>query len=154
MSTYVETFDQELFLKNVPKAIDSRIVVESPLLAKAIAAEHLIQVFITHGEKLKPLAAEDNVVEKMEGEDKSQLREAYSQTFDLVDVDGSGTLDRNELMEWLGMCGAELDLSKITEVLLKEGNLSRNRFAELMSAFAASSRREYDISGQVSSGHH
>ena len=153
-STYVETFDQELFLKNVPKAIDSRIVVESPLLAKAIAAEHLIQVFITHGEKIKPVSAEDNVVEKMEGEDKNQLRDAYCQTFDLVDVDGSGTLDRDELMEWLGMCGAELDLSKITEVLLKEGNLSRDRFAELMSAFAASSRREYDISGQVSSGHH
>ena len=153
-STYVETFDQELFLKNVPKAIDSRIVVESPLLAKAIAAEHLIQVFITHGEKIKPVSAEDNVVEKMEGEDKNQLRDAYCQTFDLVDVDKSGTLDRDELMEWLGMCGAELDLSKITEVLLKEGNLSRNQFAELMSAFAASSRREYDISGQVSSGHH
>ena len=43
-STYVETYDQELFLRNMPKAIDARIVRESPMLAKAIAAEHLIQV--------------------------------------------------------------------------------------------------------------
>ncbi len=43
-STYVETYEQELFLKNMPKAIDSRIVKECPMLAKAIAAEHLIQV--------------------------------------------------------------------------------------------------------------
>ena len=35
---------QELFLKNFPKAIDERICRESPLLAKAIAAEHLLQV--------------------------------------------------------------------------------------------------------------
>ena len=43
-STYVETKDQEIFLKNMPRAIDSRIVTEKPLLARAIAAEHLIQV--------------------------------------------------------------------------------------------------------------
>jgi hypothetical protein len=43
-STYVETYDQELFLKNMPKAIDTRIASETPILAKAIAAEHLIQV--------------------------------------------------------------------------------------------------------------
>ena len=43
-STYVETYDQELFLKNMPKAIDADIVRQSPSLAKAIAAEHLIQV--------------------------------------------------------------------------------------------------------------
>ena len=43
-STYVETYEQELFLKNFPQAIDRRICRESPLLAKAIAAEHLLQV--------------------------------------------------------------------------------------------------------------
>ncbi len=40
----METYEQELFLKNMPKAIDSRIIRDQPLLAKAIAAEHLIQV--------------------------------------------------------------------------------------------------------------
>ena len=45
-STYVETKEQEIFLKNMPRAIDSRIVAERPHLARAIAAEHLIQVFI------------------------------------------------------------------------------------------------------------
>merc|ERR1719415_478338 len=47
-STYVETKDQETFLKNMPRAIDGRIVAEKPHLARAIAAEHLIQVFFTH----------------------------------------------------------------------------------------------------------
>ena len=45
-STYVETKEQEIFLKNMPRAIDSRIVAERPHLARAIAAEHLIQVFM------------------------------------------------------------------------------------------------------------
>ena len=69
-STYVETIEQEKFLKNMPKALDDRIVqqvghyhrlfaarqimtksrhmidivVQVPNLARAIAAEHLLQV--------------------------------------------------------------------------------------------------------------
>ena len=50
-STYVETYDQELFLKNMPMAINEKILQDSPMLAKAIAAERLIQVFYTHGNK-------------------------------------------------------------------------------------------------------
>ena len=42
----METKEQEIFLKNMPRAIDSRIVAERPHLARAIAAEHLIQVFM------------------------------------------------------------------------------------------------------------
>ncbi len=64
-STYVETYDQELFLKNMPKAIDSRIVRESPLLAKAIAAEHLIQVFLTHGNKMDKAEGRKDIVDEV-----------------------------------------------------------------------------------------
>jgi len=152
-STYVETFEQELFLKNIPKAIDSRIVAESPLLAKAIAAEHLLQVFITHGDKLEKSDHADDTTEQLESRDKDSLREAYLQTFDLVDQDGSGSLDREEMMQWMGMCGAEIDTTKVTEVLLQEGELTRERFADLMSSVAASSRREYDIGGSSFGGH-
>ena len=63
-STYVETFDQELFLKNMPKAIDSRILRESPILAMAIAAEHLIQVFHTHGSSMEKSAIAKDVGKK------------------------------------------------------------------------------------------
>merc|ERR1719348_2650924 len=111
-STYVETMDQEVFLKNMPKAIDSRLVSYSPLLAKAIAAEHLIQVFYTLGEKLEKHEGRTNIVDTLEEGDtelERQLMEAYCQTFDLVDQDGSGTLDQEELLDWLEMCGAELD---------------------------------------------
>ena len=46
-STYVETEEQELFLKNMPKALNKKIVETMPKLACAIAAEHLIEVFRT-----------------------------------------------------------------------------------------------------------
>jgi len=156
-STYVETMEQELFLKNMPKAIDSRIVDYSPSLARAIAAEHLIQVFITHGEKLDQSEHRENIVDQLEEGDtelESQLVGAYCQTFDLVDKDGSGDLDQLELLDWLAMCGAEIDMSKIIDVLTQEGHLSREKFAELMCSSATSSRRDYDIGGPTSSGHH
>ena len=40
------------------------------------------------------------------------------QTFDLIDSDGSGSLDKAELENWFAMCGAELDLSSLLEVLI------------------------------------
>ena len=46
------------------------------------------------------------------------LTEAYKKTFDLVDTDGSGTLDKSELVQWLTMCGAELDLKSILGTVL------------------------------------
>jgi protein-tyrosine phosphatase len=150
-STYVETVDQEIFLKNMPKAIDARIVAECPQLARAIAAEHLIQVFYTHGGAMEKAETRENVVKHLEDEDEHLLCEAYGQTFDLIDADGSGTLDQAELIGWFYMCGAELDLSKITDVLLSKGELTREKFAEFMCSSAASSRREYDI-GSSSGG--
>lgn len=57
-STYVETFDQETFLQTMPKVIDSRIANDSPILAKAIAAEHLLQVFRTHGKSSKNIISD------------------------------------------------------------------------------------------------
>jgi len=151
-STYVETKDQELFLKNMPKVIDKRIIEEKPHLARAIAAEHLIQVFHTHGSSIEKAndkdAARDNlgdIVEPLDQEEEDALLEAYGQTFDLIDRDESGTLDREELDEWFAMCGAEIDLTKLTEVLVGEKCLTRERFAKLMSSSAKTSRRDYDI---------
>ncbi len=152
-STYVETYDQELFLKNMPVAIDYRILHESPELAKAIAAEHLIQVFYTHGDKLDKSEIAEDVVETLEDNAEKTLRGAYEKTFDLVDADKSGTLDREELVQWLSMVGAELDLTKIIDVLTQEGELTREKFARLMSSYTASSRRDYDIGGAIKSSH-
>jgi len=144
-STYVETLEQEKFLKNMPKALDSRIVKEVPKLAQAIAAEHLIQVFFTHGADLDKGKNRKDVVEELDDKEEEKLKDAYRQTFDLVDADGSGFIDKDEMEAWLSLCGAELDLSKIINVLLESGNLSRDKFADLMCSSAASSRREYDI---------
>ena len=95
---------------------------------------------LTHGKNMEEAEIRQDCVEAVE-----KLKEAYAETFDLIDLDGSGTLEKEELDEWFFMCGAELDLSKIMKVLLSEGNLTREKFAELMCSSAASHRREYDI---------
>ena len=153
--TYVETKDQEIFLKNMPRAIDKRIVQEKPQLARAIAAEHMIQVFFTQKGKIeKADTIEDkdaarqsyrDVVEPLDQEEEDELLEAYRQTFDLIYQDDSGTLEREELDEWFAMCGAELDLSNLTDVLLGDGTLTRDKFAQLMCSEAKANRRDYDI---------
>jgi len=155
-STYVETRDQEVFLENLPIAIDTRILRNSPMLAKAIAAEHLIQVFHTHGGSVESSEIACDVVEVV-GQDSSEveskIRKAYGQTFDLLDSDKSGTLERDELMEWFDMCGAELDLTKIVDNLTKEGTLTRDKFTSMMATFATAHRRDYAMSGTLKSSH-
>jgi len=120
---------------------------DHPWLAKAIAAEHLIQVFYTHGEGMEGATTSQDAVEAIDDEAEEKMRKAYLETFDLVDSDGSGTLDKKELMSWLGLCGAELDLTKIINVLTSKGELTRDQFARQMATSAAASRREYDIGG-------
>ena len=163
-STYVETMDQEIFLKNMPKAIDRRIVKEKPMLACAIAAEHLIQLFHTHKGSLSKAATQEDkdaiinksfedVVDKLDLNDEDSLREAYGQTFDLIDQDGSGHLDQGEIMDWFEMCGAEIDVSKLIDTLMSDGTLTRDKFVKFMTTLAKSHHRDYDISGS-SGGHH
>jgi len=155
-STYVETKDQEIFLKNMPRAIDGRIVAEKPHLARAIAAEHLIQVFFTHKDKIEKQTTKEGKestresflgdnVEPLDQKEEDDLLEAYRQTFDLIDADHSGTLEREELDEWFKMVGAELDLSKLVDTLVGDGQLTREKFAKLMCSSAKSHRRDYDI---------
>jgi len=154
-STYVETKEQEIFLKNMPRAIDRRIVQEKPLLARAIAAEHLIQVFLSHKDKFvkantkegKDEVSEGLVdnVEPLDQKEEDELLEAYSQTFDLIDQDHNGTLEHAELEDWFKMCGAELDLTTLTDTLVGEGQLTREKFARLMCTSVKSNRRDYDI---------
>jgi len=155
-STYVETRDQELFLEKLPIAIDARILRNSPTLAKAIAAEHLIQVFYTHGASVEESAIATDVAAEVgtdSSEVESKIRKAYEKTFDLLDSDKSGTLEREELLEWFSMCGAELDLTKIVDTLTKEGSLTRDKFATMMATFATAHRRDYGISGTYKSSH-
>ena len=63
-------------------------------------------------------------------------------------------MDEEELKVWLNMCGAELNLDTIIEVMTKEGALTRDKFAKLMSAYASCSRRDYDIGGTHTSSAH
>ena len=153
-STYVETPDQEKFLRNMPKMIDARIATDSPILAKAIAAEHLLQVFRTNGSSMEKGEAAEMNKGKMESfDEESKLVNAYMMVFDLVDIDQSGTIDKSELTQWLNMCGSEIKIDTVLDALLKEGDLNRDRFATLMTTYATDSRRDYDISGEIKSSH-
>ena len=59
-------------------------------MAKAIAAEKLIQVFHTHGAKMEKSEIAADVVDQLDDKEEDGLRDAYKQTFDLVDSDSSG----------------------------------------------------------------
>ena len=56
-------------------------------------------------------------------------------------------------MWWTYRCGAEINVDSIIEVLTKEGNLTRDKFAKLMCSYASSDRRDYDITGPIKSSH-
>ena len=59
-----------------------------------------------------------------------------------------------ENMRWTRYrCGAEINVDSIIEVLTKEGNLTRDKFAKLMCSYASSDRRDYDITGPIKSSH-
>ena len=162
-STYVETPDQELFLKNIPKTIDKRIVQEKPMLACAIAAEQLIQLFHTHKsaihksesteEKNAYLDQIEDSLDVLDLNDEDGLREAYGQTFDLIDQDNSGILDRREIKDWFEMCGAEIDVSKLISTMMTDGNLTRDKFVKYMTSLAKTHHRDYDLSGNLGGGH-
>jgi len=162
-STYVETPDQELFLKNVPKTIDKRIVREKPMLACAIAAEQLIQLFHTHKSAIAKQESKDkknayldsieDALDVLDLNDEDGLREAYGQTFDMIDQDRSGNLDRKEITDWFEMCGAEIDTSKLIDTMMSDGYLTRDKFIKFMTALAKTHHRDYDLSGSLGGGH-
>ena len=80
---------------------------------------------------------------------EEKISEAYMKTFDLLDIDQNGSLDQEELMKWLTMFGAEINVTSIVEVLTQEGNLSREKFGRCMASYASSNRRDYDITGTI-----
>ena len=159
-STYVETPEQELFLKKMPKALNSKLVEKKPMLACAIAAEHLIDVFRTHKSKLEGAKSDiekDEAIRRMscsleglKGSHEEKLKEAYGQIFDLLDSDKSGHLDNDELLQWFGMVGADIDIQELKNALLGGETsvqlaLTRKRFTDFMCKKAKHHLREYDL---------
>ena len=165
-STYVETPDQELFLKHFPKPIDKRIANGTDrqrMLACAIAAEHLIQLFHTHRSAIAKLESEgqanayiDNIsdgLDDLDLNDEDGLREAYGQTFDLLDKDNSGYLDRQEVTDWFEMVGAEIDTSELINTMMSDNHLTKDEFTKFMTSIAKTHHRDYDLSETLGGGH-
>jgi len=154
-STYVETAEQELFLQNMPKALNKKIVEKMPKLACAIAAQHLIAVFRTHKSELelaksgieKETAIKRMTVltDKLDSKREKKLKEAYGQIFDLIDFDKSGHLDNKELTLWFEMVGAEMEMKELEGALLGEADFTRERFTDFMSKRAKHHRRDYEL---------
>ena len=163
-STYVETAAQELFLKKMPKALSSKLVQKKPMLARAIAAEHLIQVFRTHKEELEqaisPTSKEEvtkrfsSGLGNLGGTLEESLKESYGQIFDLIDYDRNGTIDNEELSKWFEMVGAEIDINEVKKAFLGDDTsphlaFTRDRFTEFMSKKTKQNRREYELGAVV-----
>ena len=159
-STYVETPQQELFLKNMPKALNSKIVETMPKLACAIAAEHLIELFRTHKSKLEDAKTEEEKVLALQRMSsvtcaldighEQKLRDAYGQIFDVIDHDKSGCLDNEELSHWFEMVGAEIDMNELKTAILGDGEefalqFTRERFTDFMSKRTKHHRRDYEL---------
>ena len=159
-STYVETAEQELFLKNVPKALSKKIVKTMPNLACAIAAEQLIAVFQTHKKQLRKAEKETEKVEAMNRissvmsglDDKhvQKLKEAYGEIFDIIDHDKSGLIDTEEMSNFFEIVSAQIDVEDLKETLFgskQEGSsgLTRENFTDIMSKKIKHHVRGYDL---------
>ena len=154
-STYVETPAQEMFLKKMPRALNSKIVKEHKTLACAIAAEHLINVFRCFkgtcdedvDEALKRMSSG---LGELKGGNKETLQEAYGQIFDIIDDDKSGHIDNAEFTQWLDMVGAEVDMSELKESILGDeksnhSKLTRSLFTDFMSKKGKHHLRHYEL---------
>ena len=159
-STYVETAEQEIFLKNVPKALSKKIVKTMPDLACAVAAEQLIAVFQTHKKQLRKSEKEtekatamQRISDSMSGLDSKhvqKLKEAYGEVFDVIDHDKSGLIDAEEFSKFFEMVSAQIDVDELKEILFgsdEDGytGLTRERFTEIMSKKIKHHRRDYDL---------
>ena len=154
-STYVETPAQEMFLKKMPRALNSKIVKDHKTLACAIAAEHLINVFRCFkgtcdegvDEALKRMSSG---LGELKGGNKETLQEAYGQIFDIIDDDKSGHIDNAEFTQWLDMVGAEVDMSELQESILggeksNHSKLTRSLFTDCMSKKGKHHLRHYEL---------
>ena len=80
---------------------------------------------------------------------EKKLRETYGQIFNLIDKDKSGTLDNDEIDEWFGMVGAEIELNELKQGLLGHESESfhleftRERFIDFMCKKTKHNSRNY-----------
>ena len=168
-STYVETAEQELFLKSVPKALNKKIVQKMPDLACAVAAEQLIAVFQTHKKQLRKAEkraekdkAMDRISTSFEGLDpkhEQKLKEGYGEVFDIIDHDKSGLIDAKELAKFFEMVSTEIDVDDLKKTLFgcdDEGctGLTREKLTEIMCKKIKRHSRGYDLGDMAHSLSH
>lgn len=124
---YVETVDQEKFVKTIPPVLDERIAKKYPILAKAIAASQMIDLFLRDG---KLNTADSHV-------DSSQIETVatdFGYAFDLIDEDKSGFINSGELFNLFKSLGSNITEDNIKTVLKADddGQISKVEFMRLM----------------------
>ena len=159
-STYVETAAQEVFLKNVPKALSKKIVEMMPDLACAVAAEQLIAVFQTHkkyfrkhvkeGEKIEALKRISDTMSGLDEKHVEKLKEAYGEVFDRIDHDKSGHIDADEMTKFLEMAKTQIDVEDLKRTIFGGEDefcttLTREKFTDIMCKKVRHHIRGYDL---------
>ena len=147
-------------MKNVPKALNKKLVQKMPELACAVAAEQLIAVFQTHKKQLRTAekrAEKDKAMDRisssfagLDPKHEQKLLEGYGEVFDIIDHDKSGLIDAKELSKFFEMVSTEIDVVELRQTLFgcdEEGctGLTRERFTDVMCKKIKRHRRDYEL---------
>lgn len=128
---YVETKEQENFVNSLPPILNEKLSRKYPILAKAIAASQILDLFIRDGKLVTDLETDFETV--------GQVSQNFSYVFDLFDEDKSGFINADELLNTFKSLGSNLTKEDILKILAadKDGMISRLEFTNLMSISSA-----------------
>jgi hypothetical protein len=126
----VETPEQERFVDSLPVVLDAATTARHPDLARAVAAERLVDAAAAAAAGRPPAAP---------GRPPTpELLAGYTAAFALIDADASGALDAGEVAALFRRVGAEAPPGEPAAFLAREpgGALSPARFEQILSAAA------------------
>jgi hypothetical protein len=164
-SVYVETQAQEDFIGGMPLAIDPRIIQNHPELARAIAAEHILDAMVRRDHENK-LAAKAQAEGKTHGHTahghdegsrhgvdtaaaKTSVMTGYQAVFDIIDTDASGSVSVDEVRNLFASLGAVYDMEECIQKITAmsedrdKSNISREEFVHLLSGDLVTKVRHY-----------
>jgi protein-tyrosine phosphatase len=138
-STYVETFAQENFVASQPPVFDDRITTISPVFAKSIVAEQLIQLYIRD----KDLSMHAVGITLSGDEDVFSSYSSLRAVFAAVDVDNSHDLSVDELDQLFVSVGATTVTAALLDIMVKpfaNQKVTQTQFVNLMAISSMNER--------------
>eukprot|EP01038_Epipyxis_sp_PR26KG_P004526 gene4526-6391_t len=138
---YAETKEQEAFVETLPPVLDAKIAKKHPILAKAIAAEQILDFISTNKEV--PWATRQNKGNLIPPPIDISKQIDFNLAFDLIDEDKSGSISLSELLKLFQTLGATVTKEEVTQFLKSDndGLISKQEFILAMSSITPKSKR-------------